>query len=87
MYLGDLPLADPHAEDALQAHCRPPQENRACLPPALSPVVPRQPPPQAHLLCLVLGLVQLHRYIPGLYDVNGPRRVLALLAPQLADEL
>jgi hypothetical protein len=36
---GELPPSDPHAEDALQAYRCTPQEDRACLPPTLSPAL------------------------------------------------
>jgi hypothetical protein len=38
---GDLLASDPYAKDAIQAHCCTPQEDRACLPPALPSALAR----------------------------------------------
>jgi hypothetical protein len=86
-FAGELPPSDPYAEDALQAYCSAPQEDGACLPPALSSALARQPPSQANLFRLLSNFMQLRRPVPGLRNGSGTRRVLPVVSPQLSHEL
>jgi hypothetical protein len=69
--VGNLSPPDPHAEDALQAHRRAPQEDGARMPFALPPALAREPSPQAYLIRFFVDLVQLQRPVSSLRHGNG----------------
>jgi hypothetical protein len=83
--LGGLPSPDPTPKDALQTHCRSPEQDGTCLSPALSPAVSWQHSTQAYCVLLVWFLGPFAKSTGSIFKPHLPWRDPFTLAVDARD--